>query len=89
MKTENLIQEAINQIEHLHEKYGETGSGNQVLAKLKAYKPQPLSDEMRGWIEGQLNLTINQLPNESHLEWVLRTKMRKGLRMVLNKANEL
>lgn len=51
MKTENLIQEAINQIEHLHEKYGETGSGNQVLAKLKAYKPQPLSDEMREWLE--------------------------------------
>ncbi len=31
----NLLKEAQIQIEYLHEKFKETGSGNQVLAKIK------------------------------------------------------
>lgn len=31
-----VLQEAKLQIEYLHEKFGETGSGNQVLAQIEA-----------------------------------------------------
>lgn len=33
----DLIQDARNQIQYLQEKFGETGSGNQVLAKLNKF----------------------------------------------------
>lgn len=38
-EAKELLAEAALQIEHLHEKFGETGSGNAVLARIKAFKP--------------------------------------------------
>lgn len=38
-EAKELLGEAALQIEYLHEKFGSTGSGEAVLAKIKAFKP--------------------------------------------------